>query len=52
MGYTELPAASEAAKQWKFVAISEKGDPKRNGTFKYYHGLGVATSTTTAVKTS
>ena len=41
MGYTPLPKNGEAAKQWNFVAISEKGDPNKNGTFKYYHGLGV-----------
>lgn len=41
MGYVTLPAKSSAAKQWEFVAVSEAGDPKKNGTFKYYHGLGV-----------
>ena len=41
MGYVEIPSAAEAGEKWKFVAISEPGDPMQNGTFKYYHGLGV-----------
>ena len=38
MGYSPLPTS--ASSQRKFIAISEKGDPHKNGTFKYYHGLG------------
>ena len=38
MGYSALPGSD--AKPKNFTAISEKGDPHKNGTFKYYHGLG------------
>lgn len=41
MGYLEVPAPKDADKKWDFVAISEPGDPAKNGTFKYYHGLGI-----------
>lgn len=41
MGFTRLPRPAAASKPWSFTAISEKGDPARNGTFKYYHGLGI-----------
>lgn len=41
MGYLSVPDVTECAKPWKFVAISEPGDPAKNGTFRYYHGLGV-----------
>ena len=40
MGYVQLPSKEDATKKGQFVAISEKGDPNMNGTFKYYHGLG------------
>lgn len=40
MGYLEIPEPEMADKKWDFVAISEPGDPHKNGTFKYYHGLG------------
>lgn len=40
MGFCEIPSAADATKKWKFHAISDPGDPHRNGTFKYYHGLG------------
>ncbi|MDC0307633.1 MAG: VCBS repeat-containing protein [Planctomycetaceae bacterium] len=40
MGYLEIPEPKMADKKWDFVAISEPGDPGKNGTFKYYHGLG------------
>lgn len=40
MGYCSLPSKEDATKKWKFVPISAKGDPNKNGTFKYYHGLG------------
>lgn len=41
MGYVELPPPEKCAEKWKFVPISEAGEPNQNGTFKYYHGLGV-----------
>ncbi len=41
MGFTSIPAKGDVAKKWQFNAVSEKGDPGKNGTFKYYHGLGV-----------
>jgi hypothetical protein len=41
MGYLEIPTGEAVYQKWDFVAISEPGDPGQNGTFKYYHGLGV-----------
>jgi hypothetical protein len=41
MGYIPIPAKDKATMKWSFEPISEKGDPNANGTFKYYHGLGV-----------
>ncbi len=41
MGYLEIPSPELATKKWTFIPISESGDPMKNGTFKYYHGLGV-----------
>lgn len=41
MGYIPVPAKEKSAMKWSFEPISEKGDPNTNGTFKYYHGLGV-----------
>ncbi|MEZ6057149.1 MAG: VCBS repeat-containing protein [Planctomycetaceae bacterium] len=40
MGYLEVPKGEAVNNKWEFVAISEPGDPGKNGTFKYYHGLG------------
>lgn len=40
MGFCMLPSADKATQKFAFHPISEKGDPARNGTFKYYHGLG------------
>lgn len=42
MGYLEIPPPELASKKWNFIPISKPGDPMKNGTFKYYHGLGVA----------
>lgn len=42
MGYLAIPPADRATKKWDFRAISEKGEPLRNGSHRYYHGLGVA----------
>ncbi len=41
MGFNFLPSRERATEMSAFQAISEKGDPNQNGTFKYYHGLGV-----------
>lgn len=41
MGFTELPGRDAVAKKWGFTPVSTKGKPNQNGTFKYYHGLGV-----------
>ena len=41
MGILPLPAVKNSGKKWAFRAISMPGDPRRNGTFKYYHGLGI-----------
>ncbi len=41
MGYLPVPAKDKATMKWPFEPVSEKGDPATNGTFKYYHGLGV-----------
>lgn len=43
MGYLALPDPAKAGelKKWNFQPISTKGNPNENGTFKYYHGLGV-----------
>ena len=41
MGFVRLPGSKPPAGNWPFRAISRKGDPMKNGTFKYYHGLGV-----------
>jgi hypothetical protein len=41
MGYLELPPPEKCTEKWTFRPISEPGDPQRNGTFMYYHGLGV-----------
>ncbi|MBM83408.1 MAG: hypothetical protein CMJ78_22855 [Planctomycetaceae bacterium] len=40
MGFSPIPGKERVAKKWDFVEISEKGEPHKNGTFKYYHGLG------------
>ena len=40
MGFSPIPTGADVTKKWKFNFISEPGDPNKNGTFKYYHGLG------------
>lgn len=42
MGFNFLPGRDKPFEQSAFHAISERGDPGQNGTFKYYHGLGVS----------
>lgn len=41
MGYVEIPTGDAVDRKWTFIPISRPGDPAKNGTFKYYHGLGV-----------
>ena len=41
MGYLSVPDPQKATMKWGFQPISQKGDPAKNGTFKYYHGLGI-----------
>ena len=41
MGIIRIPAKNKVATKWSFNAISVPGDPNKNGTFKYYHGIGV-----------
>ena len=41
MGFVELPTPEKCRDKWVFTPISEAGEPNENGTFKYYHGLGV-----------
>ena len=40
IGMMRIPSADKVTKKWKFQPISRPGDPMKNGTFKYYHGLG------------
>ena len=41
MGFIGLPPVATVKQKWPFHAVSQPGDPRKNGTFKYYHGLGV-----------
>lgn len=41
MGFLEVPAPAKSGEKWTFTPISEAGEPSSNGTFMYYHGLGV-----------
>jgi len=41
MGFLPLPNTQQAKRKWTFHAITTPGDPAKNGTFRYYHGLGV-----------
>jgi hypothetical protein len=40
MGFASVPSIKNVAKKWDFQPISKAGEPRKNGTFKYYHGLG------------
>lgn len=40
MIFMEIPSPEKAYEQWEYQVISRPGDPMKNGTFKYYHGLG------------
>lgn len=41
MGFNVIPKPDKAQQSFGFHAVSEAGNPNENGTFKYYHGLGV-----------
>lgn len=41
IGFIPLPEPDKAADKWTFQPVGEPGDPKQNGSFRYYHGLGV-----------
>lgn len=41
MGFTQIPDAAHVTEPWTFRAFGHEGNPHENGTFKYYHGLGV-----------
>jgi hypothetical protein len=41
MGFNFIPEPGKPTERAEFHAVSEPGDPNANGTFKYYHGLGV-----------
>lgn len=41
LGYLTLPDAEHATQKWTFHPVSEPGDPRQNGSFRFYHGLGV-----------
>jgi hypothetical protein len=41
MGFLRIPTGEKVYEKWNFRAISRAGDPSKNGTFKYYHGLGI-----------
>lgn len=41
MGFNVIPGPDKAREMFAFHAVSEAGNPNENGTFKYYHGLGV-----------
>lgn len=41
LGFLKLPDPADAAARWEFFPVSEPGDPNQNGSFRYYHGLGI-----------
>ncbi|GIX04670.1 MAG: hypothetical protein KatS3mg114_0539 [Planctomycetaceae bacterium] len=41
MGYLPIPDPDRVQHTWAFHPLSDPGDPMKNGTFMYYHGLGV-----------
>jgi len=41
LGFLQVPSPEKCREKWPFHAVNEAGDPARNGTFMYYHGLGV-----------
>lgn len=41
LGYLPIPKGKAVYEKWTFHPIGEKGNPGRNGSHRYYHGLGV-----------
>ena len=45
LGFLPIPSSDRANDKWTFHAVSQAGDPKKdggdNGTNRFYHGLGV-----------
>jgi hypothetical protein len=41
VGYLPLPKVEDAGGKWDFTPVGEKGDPGKNGSHHFYHGLGV-----------
>jgi hypothetical protein len=41
LGYLPIPKPEHADGKWDFTPIGAKGNPATNGSFHYYHGLGV-----------
>lgn len=41
LGYVPLPSPEKARSKWDFTAVNEPGDTGRNGSHRFYHGLGV-----------
>lgn len=41
LGYLTVPPPERCHEKWTFHPIGEAGEPTQNGTFMYYHGLGV-----------
>ncbi|MGE3317018.1 MAG: FG-GAP repeat domain-containing protein, partial [Planctomycetaceae bacterium] len=40
LGFIPIPSPEKATEKWTFYPVGQTGDPMKNGTFKYYHGLG------------
>ncbi|MGH7128474.1 MAG: FG-GAP-like repeat-containing protein [Planctomycetaceae bacterium] len=40
VGFLPLPASGKAAEKWTFHAVGQPGDPAKNGSHRFYHGLG------------
>lgn len=41
LGYLTIPQPDKAAAKWDFRALGQPGDPGKNGSHRFYHGLGV-----------
>jgi len=41
LGYLTIPTGDAVYKKWKFHAVSKKGNPRTNGSHRFYHGLGI-----------
>ncbi|GAG09411.1 unnamed protein product, partial [marine sediment metagenome] len=42
LGYLPIPSSEDAVPKWDFRAVSRSGDPGKNGSHRFYHGLGTA----------